>query len=441
MNLLTQRIQLFPHSIEVRETAHGPSLHLAGLDLAALAETYGTPLYLYDEATIANSIDAYQNTLAEFYPGPSGITYAGKAFLCLALAGWLARRGLWVDCTGVGELAIAAAAGVPQAQTLVHGVSKSPADLAAAVAQAGVIVVDHLGELERLNAWPAAALPQLWLRLRPGVAVETHSHNQTGQEDSKFGMSLSEGRAAVRFALEHGLPLKGVHFHLGSHFHDPRPLAPALRAVLDWIAAVAAETGWLPETLCPGGGWGVPYHEADLPHPDPASFARLVAEEVRQGCAERGLPLLRLQLEPGRSIIAQSGVALYRVNASKQTTNRRWLLLDGGLADNPRPTLYAARYSALPVNDPARPAAAPAWLGGPYCESGDVLIEDLPLPEIQIGEFLAVPVSGAYQLSMSSHYNGARRPAVLWLKAGRAHLIQRRETPDDLLRNDQQPAL
>jgi diaminopimelate epimerase len=184
----------------------------------------------------------------------------------------------------------------------------------------------------------------------------------------------------------------------------------------------------------------VAYHEDDLPQPEIAGLARGVAEAVAAGCRERGLSLPRLQLEPGRSLVARAGVALYRVGSTKRTPHRRWVLLDGGLADNPRPALYDARYSALPVCDPNRPDAGPTTLAGPYCESSDVLIRDLPLPELAPGELVAVPVSGAYQVSMANNYNGAFRPAVLWLEAGRARLIQAREAVDDLVRRDRSPA-
>ena len=183
--------------------------------------------------------------------------------------------------------------------------------------------------------------------------------------------------------------------------------------------------------------WGVPYHEDDLPHPPIADYIAFIAQALAEGCQKNGLPLPRLQLEPGRSLVAQAGVAVYRLGAVKHTSQRRWLLLDGGIADNPRPALYHTRYTALPVQHPLRPPTGPAWLAGPYCQSGDVLIEDLPLPDMQPGELLAVPVSGAYHLALGSNYNGALRPAVLWLDEGGAHLIQRRETAEDLLRRDQ----
>jgi diaminopimelate decarboxylase len=433
---VAKRLALFPITTRV-ETGHRSRLTIAGCDLAELADQYGTPLYLYDRATLDAAVEAYRQALALSYPEEAGITYAGKAFLCLAMAQWLRKQDLWVDCTGAGEIHVAVAGGVKRERILVHGVNKSQADLDAAVAHAGTIVVDNLAELDRLAARAKGeALPNLWLRIRPGLAVETHAFRQTGQTDSKFGMSQTEALEAARLCLRQGLPLTGVHFHQGSHFHDPAPIDPALEIVLDLLAAARQETGWLPETLCPGGGWGVAYHEDDLPHPPITDYVDFVAGHLAAGCQKRGLPLPRLQLEPGRSLVAQAGVSLYRLGAIKHTPHRRWLLLDGGMTDNIRPALYGARYSALPVWEPGRPAAGPAWLAGPYCESSDVLIEALPMPDVHSGELIAVPVSGAYHLSMGNNYNGALKPAVLWLEESQARLIQERETLGDLTRRD-----
>lgn len=437
--ILEKRLQLFPISTRILGQEQSSALSIDGQNLAELAEQFGAPLYLYDRATLDQAVERYRAALRQYYPGSAGITYAGKAYLCLAIAQWTQQQNLWLDCTGAGELAIAAAARTPRSNVLVHGVNKSQEDLQAALAHAGVIVVDNLTELERLaELYPHASgeLPNLWLRLRPGVAVETHRHIQTGQEDSKFGMSAAEVMQAVEICQSRNLPLSGLHFHQGSHFHDPAPVAPALETLLDLIEETRASCNWTPQVVSPGGGWGVPYHEDDLPHLPVEEYVRLVAGRLAQGCQARGLPLPRLQLEPGRSLAAQAGVAIYRVGSVKRTAHRRWLLLDGGLADNPRPALYAARYSALPVSQPERSLAGPAWLAGPYCESGDILISDLPMPDIEPGEWVAIPVSGAYHLSMGSNYNGARKPAVLWLQGGRAHLIQRREVVEDLLRRD-----
>jgi diaminopimelate decarboxylase/diaminopimelate epimerase len=331
---------------------------------------------------------------------------------------------------------VAKAAGVPREHILLHGVNKSSALLAAAVESVGTIVVDNLTELQRLAklAYAGATLPDLWLRFKPGRAVDTHSHIQTGHDESKFGMSWDEMIAAAMLCRDEGLPLAGLHFHLGSQFRDPGPIEFALDGTLDLAAALDLPDTW---TLSPGGGLGVAYHEEQLPHPDLGAYACFVAERIVAGCRQRGLSLPRLQFEPGRSLVARAGVAVYRVGALKQAGARRWLLLDGGMADNPRYALYGARYSALPVRDPLRTATGiPATFAGPYCESGDVLIEDLPFAAVGAGELVAIPLSGAYHLSMASNYNGALRPAVLWLEDGSATLIQERETPADLLRRD-----
>jgi diaminopimelate decarboxylase len=334
---------------------------------------------------------------------------------------------------------VAVAAAVRRPHILVHGVNKSQEDLEMAIRTAGVIVVDNLAELKRLVVLRQLVeqdFPSLWLRLRPGLPVNTHSFTQTGQLDSKFGFDFEEASTAIALALQAHLPLRGLHFHQGSHFHDPQPVGQAMRAVVQFIQDVRNAHHWIPEVICPGGGWGVAYHEDDLPQPDIADYIRTVANELIQGWQALDLPLPRLQFEPGRSLVARAGVSLYRVGAVKITPHRRWVLIDGGMADNPRPALYGARYSALPVNYPQAGDWAPAWIAGPYCESGDVLIENLPLPDIFPGELLAIPVSGAYHLSMGSNYNGARKPAVVWLDSGRAALIQAREKLDDLLHRD-----
>jgi diaminopimelate decarboxylase len=272
------------------------------------------------------------------------------------------------------------------------------------------------------------------LRLLPGVAVHTHhSHTQTGQHDSKFGMTREEILEAAQFCKEHNLPLNGIHFHQGSNFRDPEPLIPAIDMALDLAKEIGLGGAW---HFCPGGGWGVAYHEDELPSPSIESYVGGIAESVVDGCAQRGLDLPHLHLEPGRSLVARAGVALYRVGAVKRRGHKTWLLIDGGMADNPRHALYGAKYSCLTVTGLNRERTENVSVAGPYCESGDVVIEDLPMPEVHEGELIAIPVAGAYHLSMSSNYNGARKPAVLWLEEGQLRLIQKRETTADLLRRD-----
>lgn len=429
---LADRLKLFPDSTRIEND----SLTIAGLDPASLAADHGTPLYLYDRLTLDASAAEYRTALEKYYPAPSRITYAGKAFLCRAIAEWTQTHDLLVDCTGEGEIAIALAAGVPSENILVHGVNKSIPDLEAALKHAGTIVVDNLPELHHIKNLISdiqSPIPDLWLRLLPGVAVHTHhTHTQTGQHDSKFGMTPEELLEAAGICREHGLPLQGIHFHQGSNFRDPEPLIPAIDMALDLAKKIGFREAW---HFCPGGGWGTAYHEDELPNPSIAGYVGGIAEAVIEGCRARGLDLPHLHLEPGRSLIARAGVALYRVGAVKRRGEKTWLLTDGGMADNPRFALYGARYSCLPVTGVGREGSGKTSIAGPFCESGDILIEDLSMPDVREGELIAIPVSGAYQLSMSSNYNGARRPAVLWLEEGQAKLIVKRETIQDLLKN------
>lgn len=436
---LERRLRLFPISTQIEAKGISTSLSIADCDLQQLAQQYGTPLYIYDQATLRNSVLEYRQALKKVYPHESGITYAAKAFFCTAIAQWAQREKLMLDVTGANELTVAQHAGLQESDCLVHGVNKTIQDLQAAFLHANTIVVDNLVELQRIVQMAQkkdSRIPDIWLRLRPGQAVDTHQHTQTGQEDSKFGMHPDEIPIAVALCLENKLPLKGLHFHQGSHFHDPTPVGPAIEVTMNLTAFLYEKFNWLPQVISPGGGWGVPYHEDDLPHASIETYVKFTCSQMLRACQERNLPLPRLQLEPGRSLVARAGVALYRVGAIKQSANNHWLLIDGGLADNPRPALYNARYTALSVVQPDRPILTPSWIAGPYCESGDILIRDLLMPDIQVGELIAVPVSGAYQLSMASNYNGACKPAVLWLQDGHADLIQEREETHHLFSRD-----
>ena len=435
------RIDLFPISTKIEND----TLSIAGHELAVLAKEHGTPLYLYDRATMDAAAAGYKSALASHYPSAgsrrrpfASVTYAGKAFLCTAIAQWSQSHGLFVDCTGEGEIAIALAGGVPREHILVHGVNKSIHDLKAAIQHAGTIVVDNLTEMKNVAACittEVVTTPNLWLRLLPGVAVDTHhAHTQTGQHDSKFGMTREEILEAARYCREHGLPLNGIHFHQGSNFRDVSPLVAAIEIGLDLAVEIGFSEEW---HFSPGGGWGVAYHEDELPQPDMNEYVRVIAENVIAGCKKRGLTLPHLHLEPGRSLVARAGVAIYRVGAVKRRGDKVWILTDGGMTDNPRHAMYGARYSCLPVSGVGGERSEVVSIAGPYCEYGDVVIEDLPLPKVEEGGLIAIPASGAYQLSMSSNYNGARKPAVLWVEAGKVRVIQRRETVTDLLARDE----
>ncbi len=456
---IADRLALFPDSTRIQND----SLFIAGRALASLADLYRTPLYIYDRATMDASVAAYKGALKDYYPGPSAITYAGKAFLCKAIAQWTQEHKLWLDCTGEGEIAIAVSGNVPRQHILVHGVNKSVADLQSAIQHSGTIVVDNVSELNRIHVILSEATlaphasagenlyhgktetlrsqktpPQsdlnLWLRLLPGVPVDTHhAHTQTGQHESKFGMTHEEILEAASFCKEHHLPLKGIHFHQGSNFRDASPLTKAIEIGLDLAKVIGLNEDW---HFSPGGGWGVAYHEDELPQPDIDEYVRIIAEKVIEGCLTRSLTLPHLHLEPGRSLIARAGVAIYKVGAIKRRGDKVWILTDGGMTDNPRYAMYGARYSCLTVAGVERERSEAVCIAGPYCESGDVVIENLSMPRVEEGELIAIPVAGAYHLSMSSNYNGARKPAVVLLEEGNARLIVERETTEDLLKRD-----
>jgi diaminopimelate decarboxylase len=427
-----KQLGIFPITTKIENN----ELIIAGCKLKKLVDEFQTPLYFYDKATLDSSVMEYKNALASFYGTHASVTYAGKAFLCTAIAQWTQAYGLTLDCTGEGELHIALNAKVTRENILVHGVNKSDADLKSAMQHARTIVVDNLTELERIKETLRFTQSDinLWLRLLPGVTVSTHHvHTQTGHHESKFGMTREEILQAAKFCKENKLPLKGLHFHQGSNFRDPEPLIPAIDLALDIAKEIGFDDKW---HFSPGGGWGVAYHEDELPHPSIEHYVKGICEAVIEGCKQRKLSLPHLHLEPGRSLVARAGVAIYRVGAIKKRENKTWVLVDGGIADNPRYAMYGARYSCLAVTGVTEERSEVISVAGPYCESGDVIFEGLPMSKLKTGDLIAVPMSGAYHLSMSSNYNGACKPEVLMVENGNAKVIQKRETLDDLIRRD-----
>jgi diaminopimelate decarboxylase len=431
-------LPLFPDSAHIDPDGH---LHLAGLDAPSLAKEFGTPLYVYDEATIRARCRAYRDALAAHYPAPGEIAYAAKAFLCTAMAQLVAAEDMGLDVVSGGELYVALQAGFPAARIHFHGNNKSPAELASALdVGVGRIVADSFYELETLARLAAErdAVARVWLRISPNVDAHTHAYRKTGLLDSKFGFPLATGdaaRAAQQALCSPHLALTGLHVHIGSQIFERAPFLQAVEALLDFAAEMKPD-GFELRELSPGGGLGVRYVESDPPAPiEP--YVQALSQAVAQGCQARGLPLPRLILEPGRSIVAQAGVALYTVGARKEIPGlRTYVSVDGGMADNPRPALYGARYTAILADKADQPLTETITVAGKFCESGDVLIRDVRLPRAEPGDLLAVPASGAYNLAMSSNYNQAPRPAAVLVRDGEARLILRRETYDDLTRRD-----
>lgn len=414
-------------------------LIIGGCDVAELARQYGTPLYLFDEATIRDACRAWRTALATHYQAETAVHYASKAWLNTTLARLIADEGLGLDIVSGGELYVALRAGFPPQRMHMHGNAKTRAELEQTLtAGIGQIIVDNLDELELLAHLTAHRFPPqaVALRLAPDIATDTHAHIQTGHAASKFGLPLDAlDAAAERLCASPGLRLTGLHAHLGSQLFDLNPYAAEIDVLLDSAARLRDRYGLIIQEINAGGGMGVAYTADQHPLDAHACAARLGAA-LADGCRQRGFPLLRLVIEPGRSIIARAGVALYTIIATKTLPQMRFLHIDGGMGDNIRPALYGARYTAVLAEQADAPAEEIAAIAGRYCESGDVLIHAASLPRARAGDVLAVPVAGAYTLSMASTYNLTPRPAVVMVNGGSAHLMQRRETYDDLIARD-----
>ncbi len=427
---MEETLKIFP--VTAQRDAKG-RMSIAGQLLRDLVEAYGSPLYVYDGATLRSQLDGLRGAFEAHYRGEFEITYAAKAYFSLGIARRLAALGVGVDVVSLGELKIAKRAGFSAEMVHFHGNNKTEAELLFAI-DWGIsdIVVDNLSELAFLEslACKREKNVDIWLRIAPGVRVDTHKYLQTADISSKFGLPISDGQAseAIRLAqASHWLHLRGLHTHVGSLVFDVEPYGEALKRL---IALAAQEDFVLPE-LSPGGGLGVPYVPGGR-RADAVAWVKTMSETLEKECGARGWPLPKLILEPGRWLVGQAGVAIYTVGAVKQSSDGTYMVaVDGGMSDNPRPALYQAQYAVTTVDRVPGELDHKASLVGKYCESGDQLIPEVMLPEMQRGELIAMPVAGAYQLSMSSNYNMAARPAVLWLEEGRAEVMQHREDPGE----------
>jgi diaminopimelate decarboxylase len=415
---------------------------LAGCDVVELAGEFGTPLYVYDEATIRNRARAYRDGLRAAYAGESLVCYAGKAYCAPWLLRLIDEEQLGLDVVSGGELFAAQVAEFPPERTYFHGNNKGEDELAQAL-QAGVarVVVDNLEEIERLSrlATDKAMEQPVLLRVAPGVEAHTHEHIKTGVLDTKFGLSIQTGAAeAAARAIQAagGLRLVGLHAHIGSQVFELEPYRETISRVFALAAKLRDELGFELHEFSPGGGFGMRYTADDEPPTAPAEITRAIAESVCNAAQQYGFAALpTLTIEPGRSIIGQAGVAVYRVGSVKHITGvRTYVAVDGGMADNIRPTAYGARYTPLLANRLLDAADAEVAIAGKYCESGDVLMKDAHLPMPRVGDLVAVPGSGAYHLAMASNYNLSVKPAVVVVASGAARLVRRRETYDDLMR-------
>lgn len=434
MNPLVSSI--WPDTATVASNGH---LCIGGCDATVLAETYGTPLYVLDELTVRNTIQTYRQAFTNSYPYDTTIHYASKALLNTALVQLVNQEHLHLDVVSGGELFVARQAGFPMHAVHFHGNAKTRVELERALAWGvGAIVIDNLDELESLAALSAVREQSqaILLRIAPGVDAHTHAHITTGNSDSKFGLPLDAlDIAAMRIASTPGLHLVGLHAHIGSQITVSEPLQQNVEILLQSAVRLRDAHGLIIEEISAGGGLGVPYVVSD-PVPDIQTYATTLGRAMVQGCEGHRLPPVRLTVEPGRSIIARAVVALYRVTGSKQIQPIPYIHIDGGMADNIRPALYGAHYTALLANCADASSTTTVHVAGRYCESSDILIRDLALPTPSVSDLLAVPVSGAYTLSMASTYNLVPRPALVLVRDETSYLIQRRESEEELLSRD-----
>lgn len=408
--------------------AVGPSgqLLIGGCDTLELAAQFGTPLFVYDESHLRARC---HEAVAAFGPG---VNFATKAFLCTAMAKLAAEEGCNLDVSTAGEYHVARAAGVPAERLVLHGNNKSSEELRRAIAEGvGRIIVDSFDELDRIEALVAGGLPapNVLIRVTPGVEAHTHEFVRTGQDDSKFGFGLSTGMAeaaVTRAAASPSMELVGIHAHIGSQVFEARFFEMAIEVLAPFV-----ERHGLAE-FSVGGGLGVAYVNGE----EAPSITEWAAA-VHRACAKAGITA-RVTAEPGRSLVAQAGITLYEVGTIKDIPGiRTYVSVDGGMSDNARPILYGSQYEAFLPREVGADRSRRATIVGKHCESGDLLIRDALVPEdLEVGDILATPVTGAYGYSLSSNYNKVTRPAVVFVADGEARLVVRRETLDDLLSLD-----
>jgi len=423
-------------------------LEIGGCDVTRLAAEFGTPLYVMDEALIRENCRAYRAAFESRYP-KNVICYASKAFLTTAVCRIVEEEGLNIDVASLGELHVALRAGFPKKRINLHGNNKSRQELEMAVkSRIGHVVIDNMLEIEMLAAVcrEAGKSIEVLVRCTPGVDPHTHKFISTGQADTKFGLNIRDGSAlaGIRRILEiPALRFDGIHCHVGSQLLDTEAHEGAVDAVVGLMQDIRRETGVLCNVLNIGGGLGVRYRSEHAP-PSYDEFAEVITSRLKAGLDAAGLPWPILQQEPGRSIVGEAGVTLYTAGVVKTVPvteapgKRTYVVVDGGLSDNPRPQLYDAVYEIVVANKASEPHDQTVTVAGKHCET-DVLIWDVKAPRIEPGDTIAVQTTGAYNYVMASNYNKFLRPAVVLVNDGNADLIVERESLADLVKRDLVP--
>lgn len=417
-------------------------LTIGGIDTVELAEQYGTPLYVMDEELIRKNCRIYKNAVDKYYDGNGLILYASKAFSCTYIYKAVMQEGLGADVVSGGELYTALKAKFPAEKIYFHGNNKTIDEIEMAVKYGvGRIVVDNVYELGRVDAISSKynKITKILFRIKPGIDAHTHDFIQTGQIDSKFGVALETGEAMdiiTQASKLKNVEVVGVHCHIGSQIFDLEPFELAARVMMNFVGDVKDKLGLRLTELNLGGGFGIKY----LNSHDPVAYdeyIRSVSEVVKAVAKKRALDVPKIIMEPGRSLVGEAGITLYTVGAVKNIPNvRTYVSVDGGMADNPRYILYQSEYSAVLANRAEDKPTLPVTIAGKCCESGDLLAKDIMMPDVKSGDILAVLATGAYNYSMASNYNRIPRPPVVMVSEGKSKLVVRRETYDDIIRND-----
>jgi len=417
-------------------------LTIGGCDTIELAQSFGTPLYVMDEDKIRNTCKMYRSSIDKYYNGKGMPLYASKAFSCKEICRIANEEKMGLDVVSGGELFTALTAGFPAEHIHFHGNNKTPDEISFALqSNVGHIIVDNLTELQTIDSMAAKMnkIADITLRIKPGIDAHTHEFIRTGQIDSKFGFALETGEAmeAVQSAVQYkNVNLKGVHCHIGSQIFDIQPFVLAAKIMLGFIKQIKDETGVVIKELNLGGGFGIKYVSSDTPVAYD-KYMELVAETVNTRCKELGLDVPFIFIEPGRSIVGEAGITLYTVGAIKKIPHvRTYVSVDGGMGDNPRYALYKSNYTAVVANKATLPADEKVTIAGKCCESGDLIQENTLIQTAEVGDTLAVLSTGAYNYSMSSNYNRIPKPAIVMVHNGDPRIVVKRETYEDIIRND-----
>jgi diaminopimelate decarboxylase len=428
------RLALYPLTSRANEKGH---LEIGGCDTVSLAEEFGTPLYVFDELTIRDCCSKFKTEFRSRYPD-TVVCYSAKAFGIQAMIKLVKEEGLDLDVASGGEMGIAHSVGFPMKRIHFPGNNKSAQELEMAIQYGiGHIVVDNPCELDMLIQIAGKRKVDILIRLSPGIDAHTHAYNTTGIVDSKFGLTRSTWDKTVSTALAApSLNVDGLQFHIGSGIFETEPYERAIEVVLDYAVAIKKKHDYEMKILSIGGGFGVQYTLEAVP-PTVTTWAKTLTDKINSICRELKLTLPKLIVEPGRAIVAQSGVALYNIGVIKDIPGiRRYVCVDGGMGDNIRHALYGARQEAIVANKVSAPETDMVTIAGRYCEAGDILIEEIHLPPVTAGDVLAVAGSGAYSVPLQSNYNASLRPAIVFVREGKASLVRRRETLEDLTRCD-----